>query len=256
MALIQIVNVLWHDYQLTWDPADYEGVNSLRVSPAKVWLPDIVLFNNADGNYEVSYKCNVVLFPDGSVLWVPPAIFQSSCTINVEYFPFDMQTCEMNFGSWTFNKDQVKLSFYEGKDHVDLNDYQESVTWDIIELPGCIDNEHSKSATMTFHISIRRRALFYTINLMEGDDVLLTGKKEIIVTKEGRKTMSAIDYIAERLRAEDTVQEIKDDWQYIAMVIDRLLLYVFFAVTASGAISIILKAPDIFDDTIESVDYC
>ena len=31
---------------------------------------------SADGNYEVRYKSNVLIYPDGEVLWVPPAIYQ------------------------------------------------------------------------------------------------------------------------------------------------------------------------------------
>jgi len=62
---------------------------------------------SADGKYEVSYKPNVVIHSDGSVLWIPPAIYKSSCTIDVKYFPFDEQRCLMKFGSWTFNGDQV-----------------------------------------------------------------------------------------------------------------------------------------------------
>jgi len=57
----------------------------------------------------VSYKPNVVIHSDGSVLWIPPAIYKSSCTIDVKYFPFDEQSCQMKFGSWTFNGDQVGL---------------------------------------------------------------------------------------------------------------------------------------------------
>lgn len=62
---------------------------------------------SADGKYEVSYKPNVVIFNHGDVLWIPPAIYKSSCTIDVTYFPFDQQECKMKFGSWTFNGDQV-----------------------------------------------------------------------------------------------------------------------------------------------------
>ena len=62
----------------------------------------------------MSYKPNVVVFNTGEVLWIPPAIFKSSCTIDVEYFPFDVQECHMKFGSWTFNGDQVTLGWYEG----------------------------------------------------------------------------------------------------------------------------------------------
>ena len=65
---------------------------------------------SADGKYEVSYKPNVVIYSHGEVLWIPPAIYKSSCTIDVQYFPFDQQECQMKFGSWTFNGDQVSLS--------------------------------------------------------------------------------------------------------------------------------------------------
>lgn len=34
------------------------------------------LYFSADGNYEVRYKSNVLIYPDGEVLWIPPAIYQ------------------------------------------------------------------------------------------------------------------------------------------------------------------------------------
>ena len=67
-----------------------------------VWQPDIVLLNNADGNYEVIYQANINIQTDGLVTWIPPAIYQSTCPIDVRYFPFDQQTCKMKFASWTF----------------------------------------------------------------------------------------------------------------------------------------------------------
>jgi nicotinic acetylcholine receptor len=50
-----------------------------------------------------------VLHFNGKVVWTPPAIFKSSCEIDVRYFPFDQQTCFMKFGSWTYDGFQVKL---------------------------------------------------------------------------------------------------------------------------------------------------
>lgn len=47
----------------------------------------------------------------GEVIWKPPSIYKSSCEINVQYFPFDEQSCLMKFGSWTYNGLQVRSMF-------------------------------------------------------------------------------------------------------------------------------------------------
>lgn len=44
-----------------------------------------------------------------------------------------------------------------------------------------------------------------------------------------------------------TVLQILDDWRYIAMVIDRLQLCLFLAVTITGTASILINAPHIFE---------
>lgn len=185
LAMIQLINVdeknqimksnvwlrmTWKDYQLQWQPTDYGGIKVIRVPSKYVWKPDIVLFNNADGKYEVSYKPNVVIYSEGTVLWIPPAIYKSSCTIDVEYFPFDQQKCIMKFGSWTFNGNQVTLGWYEGSEKVDLSDYVNSGTWDIISCDGKmydeLDSDNYKQVYIVFEIKIRRKTLFYTVNLI------------------------------------------------------------------------------------------
>ena len=56
-----------------------------------------MFFSSADGNYEVSFYSNVVVEHTGEMLWVPPAIYKSSCTIDVEFFPFDGERLQAVF---------------------------------------------------------------------------------------------------------------------------------------------------------------
>lgn len=49
----------WYDYKLRWDPEEYGGVEMLYIPSEHIWLPDIVLFNNWDGNYEVSLSTTI-----------------------------------------------------------------------------------------------------------------------------------------------------------------------------------------------------
>ncbi|KAL2744921.1 Acetylcholine receptor subunit alpha-like, partial [Vespula maculifrons] len=55
-----------------------------------------VLARSADGNFEVTLATKATIYHQGLVEWKPPAIYKSSCEIDVEYFPFDEQTCVLN----------------------------------------------------------------------------------------------------------------------------------------------------------------
>ena len=50
-----------------------------------------------DGLFEIAYYCNVLVYNTGYVYWLPPAIFRSTCPINVDFFPFDWQNCTLKF---------------------------------------------------------------------------------------------------------------------------------------------------------------
>lgn len=66
---------------------------------------------------------------------------------------------------------QVVLDWYDGKEKVDLSDYVNSGTWDVMSVPGINNNtwdeteQHHKSH-IKYTLKIRRKTLFYTVNLI------------------------------------------------------------------------------------------
>lgn len=116
--------------------------------------------------YEVSFYSNAVVSYDGSIFWLPPAIYKSACKIEVKHFPFDQQNCTMKFRSWTYDRTEIDLVLKS--EVASLDDFTPSGEWDIIALPGR-RNENPNDSTyvdITYDFIIRRKPLFYTINLI------------------------------------------------------------------------------------------
>ena len=125
--------------------------------------------SSADGEFAVTHMTKAHLFHTGKVRWVPPAIYKSSCSIDVTFFPFDQQNCKMKFGSWTYDKAKIDLERIENT--VDLKDYWESGEWAIVNAVGTYNTKkydccHEIYPDITYFFIIRRLPLFYTINLI------------------------------------------------------------------------------------------
>uniref|UniRef100_A0A8C9ZWX0 Cholinergic receptor, nicotinic, beta 5b n=1 Tax=Sander lucioperca TaxID=283035 RepID=A0A8C9ZWX0_SANLU len=165
VSLAQLINV-WNDYRLMWDPEEYEGIKKIRLPSQHIWLPDIVLYNNADGTYEVSFYSNAVVSNNGEVAWLPPAIYKSACKIEVRDFPFDQQNCTLKFRSWTYDHTEIDLILLS--DFASRDDFKPSGEWDIVSLPGRKNEDPNdiRYLDITYDFIIKRKPLFYTINLI------------------------------------------------------------------------------------------
>ncbi|XP_074522219.1 neuronal acetylcholine receptor subunit beta-4 [Halichoeres trimaculatus] len=156
----------WEDYRLSWDPAKYEGIDKLRIPSRHIWLPDIVLYNNADGTYEVTVFTNAIVLFNGTINWLPPAIYKSACKIEVKHFPFDQQNCTLKFRSWTYDHTEIDLILKS--EVASMDDFTPSGEWDILALPGrrTVNPLDPTYVDLTYDFIIKRKPLFYTINLI------------------------------------------------------------------------------------------
>ncbi|KAI1730908.1 neurotransmitter-gated ion-channel transmembrane region domain-containing protein [Ditylenchus destructor] len=183
----------WIDYKLNWDPDKFNNIKKLHIPSDQIWIPDIILYNNADGEPHISIMSDAIVYHTGLVVWKPPSIYKSFCTIDIEYFPFDKQSCQMKFGGWSYNGFLLEVSHLpprpedvietlydkEGKEYqylkqgMDLSSFYPSLEWDLMSLtskrhsqlyPGCCGQDFY--IDITFEVALRRKALFYTVNLV------------------------------------------------------------------------------------------
>uniref|UniRef100_A0A8C2F8R9 Cholinergic receptor, nicotinic, alpha 9 n=1 Tax=Cyprinus carpio TaxID=7962 RepID=A0A8C2F8R9_CYPCA len=164
------VRQIWHDAYLHWDKDEYDGLEVIRIPSNLVWRPDIVLYNNADEEDSSGPPdTNVVLRYNGEITWDSPAITKSSCKVDVSYFPFDSQECNLTFGSWTYNGNQVDIRM--GMESGDLSDFVENVEWECHGMPavknvimyGCCSDPYPD---ITYTVLLKWRSSFYIFNLL------------------------------------------------------------------------------------------
>uniref|UniRef100_A0A8C6TWZ1 Cholinergic receptor, nicotinic, gamma n=1 Tax=Neogobius melanostomus TaxID=47308 RepID=A0A8C6TWZ1_9GOBI len=177
------IEMQWCDYRLRWDQPPrsslYGNITApLRMPSKSIWLPDIILENNVDGQFEVALYCNALVSPDGCVYWLPPAIYRSACTITVNYFPFDWQNCTMVFRSQTYTANEIEIVLKEEDDYtlewvdIDPQAFTENGEWAIKHRPAkkLINPQYSKDdfeyQEVVFFLIIQRKPLFYIINII------------------------------------------------------------------------------------------
>lgn len=100
------------------------------ISFDRVSFDSIVLLKkcSADTRIKEHREAACVVDYEGNVLWIPPAMFSSTCSIDITNFPFDIQTCNMKFGSWTYDGFKLDLEFYANKSEVTSVQYTVKLT--------------------------------------------------------------------------------------------------------------------------------
>uniref|UniRef100_UPI0037E961AB acetylcholine receptor subunit epsilon n=1 Tax=Semicossyphus pulcher TaxID=241346 RepID=UPI0037E961AB len=172
--------IQWYDYRLSWNTSDYHDIGVIRVPSSHVWLPDIVLENNIDGKFDVAYYANVLVFSDGLMYWLPPAIYRSTCAIEITYFPFDYQNCTLAFRSQTYSANEVNLILDTNDDtgetiewvDIDPEAFTENGEWAIVHRPArkIYNTQYTPDdpeyQEILYNLIIKRKPLFYIINII------------------------------------------------------------------------------------------
>uniref|UniRef100_A0A1I7XFN3 Neur_chan_LBD domain-containing protein n=1 Tax=Heterorhabditis bacteriophora TaxID=37862 RepID=A0A1I7XFN3_HETBA len=182
----------WSDRKLVWNPFEWGGVERVHIPSDQIWIPDILLYNNADGEPHITIDSLALVDYRGTVLWQPPSIYKSLCPINIEYFPYDSQECHLKFGGWsndgqTLALEQIPVNIHDRpvkkidstgteflylEQGLGLSFYHESAEWDLLRAtssryaqiyPGCCGQQYY--IDIRYNIVIRRKAIFFTVML-------------------------------------------------------------------------------------------
>lgn len=107
----------WTDKRLRWLPKEYNGIESIRLPSKLVWTPDLKLYNSVTAADERD-RTNVVVYHDGSVIWVPSSVYHTLCSVGDSG---SGPNCQFRIASWTYDADMLPLQLDENP--VDASEY-------------------------------------------------------------------------------------------------------------------------------------
>nr|XP_057919247.1 neuronal acetylcholine receptor subunit non-alpha-2-like [Doryrhamphus excisus]XP_057919248.1 neuronal acetylcholine receptor subunit non-alpha-2-like [Doryrhamphus excisus] len=231
----------WIDYKLRWNPDKYGGITSIRVPSENIWLPDIVLYENADGRFEGSLMTKAIVKYNGAITWTPPASYKSACTMDVTFFPFDRQNCTMKFGSWTYDGHMVDLVLIDKQ--VDRKDFFDNGEWEILSATGARGNRKDGLYSypfVTYSFILKRLPLFYTLFLIIPclGLSLLTVLVFYLPSDEGEKLSLSTSVLVSLTVFLLVIEEIIPSSSKVIPLIGEYLLFIMIFVTLSIIVTV------------------
>ncbi|VDI72632.1 Hypothetical predicted protein [Mytilus galloprovincialis] len=150
----------WVDDGLSWTPSSYGNAKQIIVPHTDVWTPKLVLINSVK-TYEPLAGDNDVfatVYYNGTMSIIYGDVLSSKCTANIYKFPFDSQTCDLQFAVWGITSNDVTII----ANPVNLAFYNANSNW-------ALDSYSSKSTVMNGYsmlivsMTIKRAPLYYII---------------------------------------------------------------------------------------------
>jgi len=124
MSIVVWQRLMWPDYRLAYNSNEYlkdmpmyskqawnSSTDFVPISQDMVWKPDLQVFNAVEGRHliwEEEKKPHVFWYDEKklaetgyNMVLVSPQILHVQCPMKLKDFPFDVQTCEIQFGDWS-----------------------------------------------------------------------------------------------------------------------------------------------------------
>ncbi|XP_048840191.1 5-hydroxytryptamine receptor 3A [Brienomyrus brachyistius] len=161
----------WVDEFLVWNPEDFDDVKQVSIPTTNIWVPDILIneFVDVGKSPDIPY---VYVGHTGLVRNYKPIQVVTACSLNIYNFPFDVQNCSLTFQSWLHIINDINITLMRTPEEVkvDKRVFMNQGEWELLHILSkyksfSID-ENDHYAEMKFHVVIRRRPLFYTVNLL------------------------------------------------------------------------------------------
>ena len=160
------LEIKWRDEFLVWQPELYGNVTSFTIPQKHIWIPDLFLKNGVKDLKALGGSFYYLpVKHTGEVTWWPYQFFETHCSVDITYFPFDTQNCRISYSLW--NHENTLVNITSARKHVGIFQFTENGIWTITANHSFVTREPDENySQFIITFSLRRKFQFYLWNFI------------------------------------------------------------------------------------------
>jgi len=110
VSMMTTLMLTWRDVGLTWEPHLYSNVTQTSAKIKDVWVPDVTLMHSYQKPSDMmDSEDNIRISSNGYIKASSYGSNKVPCKLTIWKYPFDKQTCNFSFESWTNSIERIRL---------------------------------------------------------------------------------------------------------------------------------------------------
>jgi hypothetical protein len=169
--------VTWFDEIIPWNPEDFGGRQILVIPQNEIWRPSLYIVRSVDNYKEIGNESFKIRYTsDGEATWQPGGIMKSTCSADVRFYPYDIQSCQIAFSAFGYTDNEIQL--WSPMSNVSNLFFEANGEWNIINTASYF-YWHPQYSYISYEFRLERRPTFFVVNMLI--PILLLGSLNVLV---------------------------------------------------------------------------
>ncbi|KAL3843127.1 hypothetical protein ACJMK2_021079 [Sinanodonta woodiana] len=163
-SVVAIIYITWIDPRMMWNPLNYNGLYTITIPVTNLWTPTLVVGNSFDKIEPIGGDWMTArYYANGVSVYSPGNVFQTTCSVDVTYYPFDTQSCKVMLIPVGSLPSEIKI--FSSSDTILKSFFSENGEWEVISTSVAVA-ETDIFALIQFNIKMKRRPTFFLVNVI------------------------------------------------------------------------------------------
>jgi len=224
LTMVVWLRLTWPDYRLRYNATEYFGdvpmfgegdhfnwdsqVDSVPISQDAVWMPDVQLVNAIKEPEDINRNPRIFWFDEQklrdtgyNMMMVVPKIIDVNCPVSLRDFPFDKQSCRLEFGDWSASEQYFEFDTIDrGASQMEMSETNQDFSFKEVtvarEKQAYSALETTRFPEIVYTLSLTRYPHYYLLHFVLPQFVLvLLGQGIYWMNIEGERLSTGITVI-------------------------------------------------------------